>query len=284
MAHADPEKQRASWRKNKQRQRKRVREDARGETQKQLRASASAGMVGGTVVTCWLGASDVNDRVARPEGTGWSAVRRVWVPEVPVVRLPDAIARLCVDGRQVTMLALLPALSAPQDWPVFLAAVEAAGVCVLVRPWIRQRQAAVLGFGVDPVRFTAAWQSWGLVLHAGVPKAAEVQQEPPQSQPRREPAPSEGTYSPWSGAAQPVAEDAPSEERTISVPPREGEDEFDRIHRRVFGKDMDELEKADASKNYSEIDKLLMTLEDRNLRGEELEDKAVELLRRRHKR
>ena len=280
MGHPDPKKQRASWRENKRRQRMRVREDARGEMQKQLRESASAGMGGGTLTTCRFDADDSNVRVDPPGVDDWSSVRRVWVPEGPVRRLPDAIERLCV-GRQVTMLTLVPALSAPQDWPVFLAAVEAAGVCVLVQKWVRQRQAAVLGFGVDPMRFTAAWQSWGLVLHTGVPTAAAVQQEPPPpSQPRSEPAASEGEYSPWSGAAH--VEDVPSRERLITVPLEY--DDIARVHWQAFGTDIYELPTKKQRAMYDEIEKLTDRLEDEGLEGTEMDAQAVKELRRRYQR
>ena len=280
MAHRDPEKRREYWRKSQQRHRSRVREDAHRELQAQLRASASAGMGGGTLTTCRFDADDSNVRVDPPGVDDWNTVRRAWVAEVPVVRLPDAIERLCVGGRQVTMLALLPTLSAPQDWPVLLGAVEAARLCVLVRQWIRQRPAVVLGFGVDPVRFMAAWQSWGVVLHGGVPKAAAVQQEPPpHSQPRSEPAPSKGVHSPWGGAAQPVAEDVPSQERPSSDP--QEEDEIYRIHREVFGKDLDDSQES--GKKYDEIDTVTYNLAQRGLAGAAKEKEAVAILRRRHK-
>ena len=126
MAHKDPERRRAYWRGAQSRRRARQREDAQGELQSQLRASASAGMGGRTTVTRWFSADRTDIRTDLEEGADWRSVGRVWVPEIPVARIHDAIERLRARDRQLTLLALIPSLSAPEDWPTFLAAAEAA--------------------------------------------------------------------------------------------------------------------------------------------------------------
>ena len=281
MAHKDPERRRAGWRGAQRRRRARQREDAQGELQSQLRASASAGM-GGTTVTCWFSADRTDIRTDLEEGADWRSVGRVWVPEIPVARIHDAIERLRARDRQLTMLALIPSLSAPEAWPTFLAAAEAAGLCVLVQRWIRQRPAAVLGFRVDPATFAAAWKSWGVVLHGGVPQPVAVQRQPPSSPPRREPAPSAGVSSPWGASAPPDAEDIPTQERTMS-PPQAGDDPVARVHLRVFGTDINALLEEEGGDRDREIQKLLDTQEDRGMAGKSLEDRAVAMLRTRHK-
>ena len=255
MAHKDPERRRAGWRGAQRRRRARQREDAQGELQSQLRASASAGM-GGTTVTCWFSADRTDIRTDLEEGNDWSFVGRVWVPEIPVARIHDAIGRLRARDRQLTMLALIPSLSAPEAWPTFLAAAEAAGLCVLVQRWIRQRQAAVLGFGVDPATFAAAWKPWGVVLHGGVPQPVAVQRQPPSSPPLREPAPSAGVYSPWGASAPPDAENVPTQERTMS--PQANDDPVARIHRRAFDTEIDSLPAEDGRRRDDEIERLMV--------------------------
>ena len=280
MAHKDPERRRAYWRDAQHRRRERLREDALGELQSELRASASAGM-GGRTVTCRFSADHTRIVTDLEEGSDWNAVERVWVPEIPVAGIHDALERLRDRDRQVTMLPLVPALSAPQDWPILLAAVEAAGSCVLVERWIRQRPAAVLGFGVDGVTFAAAWKRWGVVLHGGVPQPVAVQR-PPSSPPRREPAPSAGVHSPFGASALPDAEDVPTQERTMPAP-KVTDDPVARVHLRVFGTDINSLPGDEGQRLDEEIQRTLDNLYDRGRTGKRQEDEAVERLRARHK-
>ena len=283
MTHANRDRRKAYWRDAQRRRRQRLREDASGELQRELREAASAAMnCRGALVTCRWSADDVKMRADLPEGSDLSAVRHVWVPEVPAVRIHDAMDRLCSRHRQVTMLALVPALSAPQDWPTLLAAVEAADLSVLVRRWIRQRPAIVLGFGVDPSAFSAAWRPWGVVLHGRVLKPVAVQHEPPPSPPRREPASSAGPKAQWQAPAPPDAEDVPTAERV--VPPPAEEDEVDRIHRRVFGTGFDALTDEQARKRVEEIETCVFNRERVDgLTGTAAEDRAVRVLKTRYK-
>jgi len=230
--------------------------------------------------TFWFNADDATVRNDLPEGSDLRAVQRAWVPQIPLVRVHDAITRLCIAGRQVTMLVLLPGLSAPDDWPSFLTTVETAAVCVLLRRWIRQRPAAVLGFGVNPPRFTMAWQSWGVVLHGGAPKTNQFPYEAPAKSPspRREPAPSDGTE-PLFYASSPDTADVSTPEGETIFPSLE-HDLIARLCWSVFGIDPRE-ESENAAKRYKEVDKLVYTLERQNLTGSELEKKAAEILRRR---
>ena len=232
-------------------------------------------------MTCWFSADRTDIRTDLEEGADWRSVGRVWVPEIPVARIHDAIERLRARDRQLTMLALIPSLSAPEAWPTFLAAAEAAGLCVLVQRWIRQRQAAVLGFGVDPATFAAAWKPWGVVLHGGVPQPVAVQRQPPSSPPLREPAPSAGVYSPWGASAPPDAENVPTQERTMS--PQANDDPVARIHRRVFDTEIDSLPAEDGRRRDDEIERLMFTLQEQGMADKSLEDRAVAMLRTRHK-
>ena len=281
MAHKDPDRRRKYEREAQRRHRARRREDADGTVQLQLRESAFAGMTSrGTPVTCRFSADDAALRADLPEGSDWCSVGQVWVPEVPVARIHDALTRLRARDRQVTLLALIPSLSAPQDWPILLAAVEAAGSCVLVERWIRQRPAAVLGFGVDGVTFAAAWKPWGVVLHGGVPQPVAVQRQPPSSPPRREPAPSAGVRSPFGAAALPDAEVVPTPERTMS-PPQANDDPVERVHLRVFGTHINSLPAEKGRRLDDEIQKVLDNLADRGIVGDRAEDEAVRRLRSR---
>ena len=282
MAHKDPERRRAYWRESQQRRRARLREDRNGKLQIQLRETASAGMGGGPlVVTCRFPANSSHVRSDRPKETDWTSVRRVWVPEVPLVRMHDATERLLTPDRQVTMLVLVPTLAAPQDWPTLLAAAEAAGSIVLVQRWIRQRPAAVLGFRVDPATFSAAWRPWGVVLHGGVPRPVAVQHKPPPSPPRREPAPAAGSGSPWQASAPPDAEDAPTQERTVPFSePDMHDDPVYEIHRRAYGCSIQSLSKEEGDRRYEDIDKRVYNLDVERISPERIVEIVTERIRR----
>ena len=145
MAHKDPERRRAYWRGAQRRHRARQREDALGELQSQLRASASAGMggrddgdVAGSLQTVRTSAP-----ISRP-GADWRSVGRVWVPEIPVARDPRR-DRASEGSRPATDHAGADPRRCQlrRTGRLLLAAAEAAGLCVLVQRWIRQRPAAV---------------------------------------------------------------------------------------------------------------------------------------------
>ena len=216
-----------------------------------------------------------------PEGTDRSSVGQIWMPEVPSVRMHDALLRVDKGTRPVTMLALFPTLAAPQDWPTLLAAAEAAGSVVLVQRWIRQRPAAVLGFRVDPAAFSAAWRPWGVVLHGGVPRPVAVQHKPPPSPPRREPAPAAGSGSPWQASAPPDAEDAPTQERTVPFSePDMHDDPVYEIHRRAYGCSIQSLSKEEGDRRYEDIDKRVYNLDVERISPERIVEIVTERIRR----
>ena len=92
MTHKNLEERREYWRLAQQRRRKRLREDAYGTVQRELFASASAGMADNSeCTTFWFNADDATVRNDLPEGSDLRAVQRAWVPEIPLVRVHDAM-------------------------------------------------------------------------------------------------------------------------------------------------------------------------------------------------
>ena len=66
-------------------------------------------------------------------------------------------------------------------------------------------------------------------------------------------------------------------------PPQAGDDPVARVHLRVFGTDINALLEEEGGDRDREIQKLLDTQEDRGMAGKSLEDRAVAMLRTRHK-